>query len=95
MSTKEDLCYGVPREFLYWFSGFSDASSRRKYSTKKSSSNNELSLVVWGTNLRSQVGTGKYTKLVSSMIKLPNYNKSVIIGLLLSYSWLTFASKTN
>lgn len=25
VSTEEDLCYGVPREFLYWFSGFSDA----------------------------------------------------------------------
>jgi hypothetical protein len=25
VSTEEDLCYGVPREFLYLFSGFSDA----------------------------------------------------------------------
>ena len=41
------------------------------------------------------MGTGKFTKLVTSMIKLPNYNKSIIIGLLLSDGWLTFASKTN
>ena len=25
VSTEQDLCYGVPKEFLYWFSGFSDA----------------------------------------------------------------------
>jgi len=41
------------------------------------------------------VGVGRYTKLVSSMVKLSNYNKSIIIGLLLSDGWLTFASKTN
>lgn len=93
--TEDNLLKNVSSEFLYWFSGFTDASSRRKYSTKKPSTNNELSLVVWGTNLRSQVGTGKFTKLVSSIINLPNYNKSIIIGLLLSDGWLTFASKTN
>jgi hypothetical protein len=93
--SKEFNLNTVSKDFLSWFSGFTDGSSRRKYSTIKSSNNNELSLVVWGTNLRSQVGTGKYTKLVSSMIKLPNYYKSIIIGLLLSDGWLTFASKTN
>lgn len=93
--TEDNLLKNVSSEFLYWFSGFTDASSRRKYSTKKSSTNNELSLVIWGTNLRSQVGTGKFTKLVSSIIKLPNDSKSIIVGLLLSDGWLTFASKTN
>ena len=98
--TEDNLLKNVSSEFLSWFSGLTDASTRRKYSTKKSSTkksstNNELSLVIWGTNLRSQVGTGKFTKLVTSMIKLPNYNKSIIIGLLLSDGWLTFASKTN
>lgn len=43
--------------FLKWFVGFTDASNHRKYSTIKSINNNELSLVIWGTNLRSQVGT--------------------------------------
>jgi hypothetical protein len=93
--TEDNLLKNVSSEFLSWFSGFTDATSRRKYSTNKSSTNNELSLVVWGTNLRSQVGTGKYTKLVSSIIKLPDYNKSIVIGLLLSDGWLIFASKTN
>lgn len=95
LKTTYWILKNVPSEFLYWFSGFTDATSRRKYSTNKSSTNNELNLVIWGTNLRSQVGTGKYTKLVSSIIKLPNYNKSIVIGLLLSDGWLTFASKTN
>lgn len=79
--------------FLNWFVGFTDASNRRKYSTSKVINNNELSLVVWGQNLTSQVGQGKFTKLISSMIKLPNYYKSIIIGLL-SDGWLTIASKT-
>ena len=53
------------------------------------------SLVIWGQNLQSTLGTGKFTKEVSGMIKLPPYQKSVIIGLLLSDAWLTIASKTN
>lgn len=51
--------------------------------------------MVWGTNLRSQVKTGRFTKQVNNMIKLPPYQKGVIIGLLLSDGWLIFASKTN
>jgi len=46
-------------------------------------------LVVWGTNLRSTVGCGRITKQVRDMIKLPPYQYSVIVGLLLSdgYFW--------
>jgi hypothetical protein len=80
--------------FLKWFVGFSDASNRKKYSTK-TSNNNKLSLVVWGTNLTSQVSSGRFTKQVSNMIQLPPYQKSVIIGLLLSDGWLTIANKTS
>lgn len=58
-----------------------------------SSSNKNLSLVVWGTNLTSQVGTGRFIKQVSDMIALPSYQKSVIIGLLLSDGWLTIPVK--
>ena len=58
------------------------------------STQNSDSLVVWGTNLTSQVGKGKFTKQVSGMIKLPPYQKSIVIGLLLSDGWLTIASKT-
>jgi hypothetical protein len=36
--------------------------------------------VVWGTNLRSQVGYGRFTKQVSNMIKLPPSQQSVVIG---------------
>jgi hypothetical protein len=59
-----------------WFiTGFSEASN--------------LSLVVWGSNLTSQVGEGRFTKQVSHMIKIPFYLLSVIIGLVLSDGWLT------
>lgn len=76
-----------PRMFFY--------KSIKQFSTRRSYPNNNLSLVVWGTNLTCQVGTGKFTKQVSNMIKLPPYLLSVIIGLILSDGWLIFASKTN
>lgn len=48
---------------------------------------------MWGINLTSQVGTGRFRKQVSNMIALPSYPKSVIIGLLLSDGWLTIPVK--
>jgi hypothetical protein len=73
----------------YFVTGFTDASSIKKsirqFSTKSSNTNNtNLSLVVLGTNLTSTVGTGRFTKQVSNMIKLAPFQKSVLIGLLLS-----------
>ena len=50
------------------------------------------SLVVWGQNLTSTVGTGRFTKQVSEMIKLPPHQYSVIVGLILSDGLLRFAS---
>lgn len=72
----------------YFITGISDAISFQKdsirlFSTKRNT-NNSLNLEIWGTNLRSQVGTGRFSMQVSNIIKLPSYQKSVIIGLLLS-----------
>ena len=86
--------------FNPWFiTGFTDALLKKvaginQFSTKRRVSNN-LSLVVWGANLTSLVGNGRFTKQERNMIKLAPYQMSVIIGLLLSDGWLTFASKTN
>jgi len=87
-------------EFCQWFSGFSDASLIKKlirqFSTKSLNTNNtNLSLVIWGTNLTSTVGTGRFKKQVLNMIILAPYQYNVIIGLLLSDGWLIFASKTH
>lgn len=82
--------------------GLTDAKfiSIKQFSTK----NNHLSLaeatsskamVVWWTNLSSSVGKGRFTKQISGMIKIPPYQLSVIIGLLLSDGWLIIASATN
>jgi hypothetical protein len=49
-------------------------------------------LVVLGTNLGSQVGSGRFTKQVSEMIKLPLFYRSVIVGLILSDAGLSFSS---
>jgi len=81
-----------------FLTGFSDASliqkSIRQFSTKSSNTNNtNLSLVIWGTNLTSTVGTGRFSKQVSNMIILAPYQYSVIIGLLLSDGWITFDHK--
>ena len=68
---------------------------KKYYSTLNSINNNNLNLVVWGTNLSSQAGNGKFTKLVTSLIKLTNYYNSVVIGLLLSDGWLSLPRKTS
>ena len=88
----------LSRNFIEWLRGFTpyaiySYSNRRKYSTLACSKS--LDLVVWGTNLTSLVGCGRLTKLESNMIKLPNYQNSVIIGLLLSDGWLIVVSKTS
>ena len=64
----------------YFLTGFSDASPKK--------------LVVWGTNFTSTVGE-KFTLKQLAMVQLAPYQYSVIIGLMLSDGWLTFASKTN
>jgi hypothetical protein len=51
-------------------------------------------LVVWGTNLGSTVGSGRFTKQVSEMVKLPLFYRSVIVGLILSDAGLSFYNKT-
>lgn len=52
-------------------------------------------MVVWGTNLTSTVGMGRFTKVVRNMIKLPSYQKSAMVGLILSDGWLRFSSKSH
>jgi hypothetical protein len=79
-----------------FITGFSDYYNHfRNKSTGQNKSTECRALMVWGTNLTSQVGTGRFTKQVSNMIKLPAYQKSVIIGLLLSDGWLTMATTTS
>ena len=52
-------------------------------------------MVIWGIDLRSSVGSGKLTKVERDMIRLAPFQRSVIIGLLLSDGWLIFSSKKN
>lgn len=80
-----------------WFvTGFADAFGRgqvRYHSVKGSCTDNNLGLVIWGTNLGSQVGTGVFTKQIRDSLELPTYQFSIVIGLLLSDGWLIIASK--
>lgn len=69
----------------YFITGFTDDQKKDKGKF----------LVVWGSNLQSSVNTGRLTKQERSMIKLPPYQYSVIIGLLLSDGWLIIASSTH
>lgn len=74
----------------------------RKYTTKgipRLSSINSaqlltnIKLVVWGSNLQSSVGLGRFTKQVSQMIELPSDKLSIIVGLILSDGWLRIGNK--
>jgi hypothetical protein len=62
----------------------------KNYSTYIAKSNN-TDLVVWGSNLSSTVGTGRNTKIIKNMIALPPYEKSVVVGILLSDGHLASA----
>src|SRR5271169_1044337 len=53
---------------------------------------NEKSLVLWGSNLGSTVGT-KYTKYVLSIINLPNDIKSIMVGIIISDGHIALNSK--
>ena len=48
--------------------------------------------VVWGTQLGLTVGLSNYTNYIRNSINLPNYQYSVIIGLLLSDGRLQLSS---
>ena len=63
---------------------FEQYKNVKHYSTYSKPNNREI--VVWGSNLSSTVGMGRFTKIVKDMIKLPFYQKkkSVVVGVLLS-----------
>lgn len=67
---------------------------KRSFSLRCEAKQPNLSLVVWGTNLPSNVGSGRFTKQISNMIKFPPFEHSVIVGWLLSDGWL-FIGNTN
>jgi hypothetical protein len=54
--------------------------------------NNQV--VIWGSNLESGIGQGRLTNIVRNSYKLPFYQSSVIIGLLLSDGWSVYSQST-
>lgn len=68
-----------------FITGFTDATKNKE----------NKDLVLWGENLPSSVGNKRLTKIEREMIKLPSFQHSVIIGLILSDGWLTFGSSTH
>ena len=59
-------------------------SANKKYFSTYAAKQNKYEVVVWGSNLRSTAGTGRLTKIVKNMIVLPPFEKSVVVGILLS-----------
>lgn len=55
--------------------------------------NSNTQIVLWGQNLTSNVGYPQFTKIISNVLELPLFIKSIIYGLLLSDGWLGFAAK--
>ena len=60
-----------------------NAMNKKHYSTYAVKPKN-TEIVVWGSNLSSTAGTGRLTNIVKNMIAIPPYQKSVIVGILLS-----------
>jgi hypothetical protein len=56
---------------------------------ERKNNNHCKSLVIWGDNLYSTVGT-KFYQNELNMVKLPYFIKSVIIGLILSDEYINF-----
>lgn len=54
---------------------------------------NSTALVVWGTNLGNSAGNWRVTKLLAQMFKLPLYQFSIAVGLLLSDGWIEFPNR--
>lgn len=59
-----------------------------------SSNNSNMQIVLWGTNLTSNVGYPRFNKVINNMVELPFFIKSIIYGLLLSDGWINYSSKS-
>ena len=70
-------------DLLNPYFGFIDASSKKE----------NKALVVWATNLSSTVGV-RFTRSQLSLVKLPLYIHSTMVGLILSDAWLILENKT-
>lgn len=53
---------------------------------------NKQQIVIWGTNISSTIGWGKFTKIQREMIKFPSFQYSVIIGIILSDGSLSLSN---
>lgn len=56
--------------------------------------NSNMQIVLWGTNLTSNVGYPRFSNMVSNMVELPFYIKSIVYGILLSDGWLNLGPKS-
>nr|YP_009945119.1 hypothetical protein [Monilinia laxa]QOE17483.1 hypothetical protein [Monilinia laxa] len=52
-------------------------------------------LVVWGVNMYSGIRTLRLSEIELTMFKLSEYQRGIIVGLLLSDGWLSYASANN
>ena len=58
------------------------------FSTKSVNLNKtNLSIVPWGVNLESGLSFGRLSSKIRNMYELPDYQSSVLVGILLSYGW--------
>jgi hypothetical protein len=94
--TASDKNYAedIPYAFLAMFVGLVDADFNNYWDLGLIYNNNnlDLGLIVWGSSMSSNIGYPRFNKLTSTMIELPLFQFSLLIGLLLSDGWLTYAS---
>jgi len=84
---------------LYAFKGLYLPITVSKISIRKRSfrapKNSSTDLVIWGENMYSGFNRLKLSSVELNMYKLPQYQRSIIVGLLLSDGWLSYASVNN
>lgn len=91
-TTNDQLAYKLNPYYITGFVANQNIPEKQCHMTCFVDGESLVAIVVWGTNLLSMVGKGRITKQESSMIQLPPYQYSVVIGLLLSDGWLTYSN---
>lgn len=90
LELKKLILYGFYTIRLYSFIAVFRVRIRKKSSYIPNSTYKDL--VIWGVNLNSGFTTKNLTNVELNMFKLPQYQCSIIVGLLLSDGWLSYAS---